>query len=293
MELDVVKDAAAWGDLAAAAPLSQSWVYGAAAEALGARVHRYSKQGGACVQCLERRIGPLRILYAPSGIWGKADGGPMVREILRKRSGLALGVAPAFQGVRLGAVPEIALCNPALPRPKSWRNAVSRAERQRLYVMDHTGCPDWLWQGQVRMARARRYIGLPRRWIDTMEQVVPGTVRSLGAYLDGVPVAGITVLRHGGRWTYQIGWNDVAGRRAGAHNLLLEVAMRRASDAGVQLFDLGMASPDTPGMRRFKLSCGAVTEPAQAIRLIRKARVKAVSKSGLRLLLDSRRHPFN
>lgn len=280
MDLECVRDAAAWSNLTATAPFCQSWAYGAAAEQLGARVHRYAVHGGdVAIQCLERRFGPVGVLYAPGGVWGLDDGDAVLRAALAREPGPAVCVAPATRGLRLGRTPDIALCDPTRPRPKRWRNGVARARRQRLHIMDHSGCPDWLWRGQVQLARTRRFVGLPRRWIDAIERVCPGTVRSLGAYKDGVPVAGITILRHGSRWTYQIGWSDPAGRRAGAHPMLLEIMMCRAQEAGVRWFDLGMASPENAGLRSFKLSCGAHIVPAETVRLVGKGRRLQISRA--------------
>ncbi|WP_216644251.1 GNAT family N-acetyltransferase [Palleronia sp. THAF1] len=212
----------------------------------------------------------MRFLYSPNGVWQGDDA--VLRAIIAGFSKPTICVAPASSGLRLGTTPEIAICDPSAPRPKPWRNAVARAERSGLCIMDHGGCPDWLWRGQVRQARARRYMGLPRRWLIAMERATPGTVRSLAAYQGGDPVAGITMLRHGRRWTYQIGWTSAEGRRLGAHNLLLDIAMRRAAEAGVQVFDLGMAPTSMPGLRRFKQSCGALIEPARVVRLVRRDR---------------------
>ena len=272
MEVVPIFDQGVWQDATADASFSQSWAYGAVAEGFGARVHRFVLvQDGSrigAIQALSRGIGRCRVLYAPGGIHcvGAVDPPDTSRAVLRACPGHRVVVAPGPLGLPVGSVPDTAICDLTRRRPKAWRNAVARAERQGLFVMEHAGCPDWLWARHRDHGRARRYRGLPRSWLSLVEQRFSGTVRTFAAYADGTPVAGIVVLRQGRRWTYQIGWAGAEGRRTGGHNLLLECAMIQAAEHGGVRFDLGVAPVSAPGLRRFKLSCGADIVPGQRIR---------------------------
>ena len=274
MELVPVSDPTVWRALTDDAPFVQSWCYGAVAEAFGAEVLRFDcRRDGesvAAVQCLSRRMGPVRFLYAPGGVHalGDVSDGLALSQIMRACPGHAIAVAPGSVGLRVGTVSDSATVDLCAPRPKAWRNAVARAGRKDLFVMEHAGCPDWLWARHRAHGRTRRFRGLPLRWLQEVERLRPGTVRTFAAYHGGAPVAGIVVLRQSGRWTYLIGWSGQAGRQRGAHNLLLDRAMTLAADAGARRMDLGVASVATPGLRRFKLSCGARIVTGTAIRAI-------------------------
>jgi lipid II:glycine glycyltransferase (peptidoglycan interpeptide bridge formation enzyme) len=64
-------------------------------------------------------------------------------------------------------------------------------------------------------------------------------------------------LIHGQTATYHIGWQDEAGRDAGAHPLLLWRAMGMLAERGVRWLDLGgVDTGPGAGIARFKLGTG-------------------------------------
>jgi len=79
-------------------------------------------------------------------------------------------------------------------------------------------------------------------------------VAALGA---GQPVASALLLGHGRQATYQIGWSNDAGRKAGAMRLVLWRAIGALRERGFTALDLGGINPDTaPGVTEFKLNTG-------------------------------------
>lgn len=74
---------------------------------------------------------------------------------------------------------------------------------------------------------------------------------------DGLPVAGILLLRHGALATYYVGWTSDEGRRCRAHNVLPWRGMMKLRHLDVTWLDLGgINGASTLGVARFKLGVG-------------------------------------
>jgi hypothetical protein len=144
---------------------------------------------------------------------------------------------------------------------KNWRNALARAERAGMdIVWDDPGASlDDLVARYDADRRERRYPGPSPRIVRALGRVFLAAKKaSLGwAMLDNRPVAAILILHHGTSATYQIGWCDAEGRRAGAHNLLLFRAIARLQERGITDLDLGGVEDDSAkGVSDFKDGLG-------------------------------------
>lgn len=142
-----------------------------------------------------------------------------------------------------------------------WRNALIRAEAAPLRVTATSLRPDkdhWLLRAETAQARARRYRRLPGAFTIAWAATRPTDTLLLEAHGASGPVAGMLFLRHGSVATYHIGCTTAAGRKTGAHNLLMWAGIEHLAATGVTRLDLdGIDTDTTPGLARFKLSTGA------------------------------------
>ncbi|HYD70524.1 GNAT family N-acetyltransferase, partial [Azospirillum sp.] len=124
----------------------------------------------------------------------------------------------------------------------------------------------WLAKQEHEQAQTKRYREMSGRLAVRLRNALykaDGVL--LAAALDGTtPVAAALLLGHGHAATYQIGWSNEAGRKAGAMRLVLWRAIGTLRERGFTALDLGGINPDTaPGVTEFKLNTGgAVYESA-------------------------------
>lgn len=142
-----------------------------------------------------------------------------------------------------------------------WRNRLRRAEAAGLTLRSGpmpARADHWLFRNEAVARRAKGYRGLPAAALCSLAAIRPEALRLFAATLDGRPVAGIAVLRHGAGASYQVGWAGPTGRAHNAHNLLLWEAMRWLAGIGVATLDLGPCDArSAPGLARFKRGTGA------------------------------------
>ncbi len=266
-----------WDRWTAAAPFEHSWAYGAAAAAFGAHVVRArilsegTVRGAAQIICRGAagfRIGcAVRVIH-----WLGAPLAGAEAALARALPGLGPVVLAGGSGIALSGprtFARLALDRDLVPAmQQKWRNRLHFAERQVIFVLTERGCPGWLVRAEAAQRRRKRYAALPARWMAALSREVPGSVETWGAYRDGQPIAGITLIRHGGGLTYHLGWSDAAGRAASAHHLLLARAFEAAKAAGATFADLGVIDPVAlPGLTRFKLGAGASAMASPPLRL--------------------------
>ncbi len=164
----------------------------------------------------------------------------------------------------------------------SARTAVRKAERSGLDVeVGHEGSliPVFsdLYQKSIERWAARQHEPLwLSRWRVT-RATSPGMLRLVAqkfgqdfsiwvARSQGVPVAAIIVLRHGGFAKYWRGAMDMAlANPVRANDLLHRLAIEEACRDGYQHYDMGMSSPGSP-LAGFKQKLGAVPEPTWVLR---------------------------
>ena len=144
-----------------------------------------------------------------------------------------------------------------------WRNRLRSAEKARVELRpigrrlrDYR----WLLEEEDAQKKANRYFGPPTTLIPAYRRAAGDkrALRIMGAFDGGEePIAAMLFLRHGRRATYQIGWSSEAGRRLGAHNLLLWDAIAAFKRDGARRLDLGEADTRSgAGLARFKLGAG-------------------------------------
>ena len=143
---------------------------------------------------------------------------------------------------------------------QKWRNRLRRAEAAGLTLRHDawTGAPHWLIAHEVAQRDQRRYAALPVPIVAAIARETPGCARIVEAWEGTSPIAGMLILRHGARATYQVGWTSERGRALNAHCLTLFEAARWLADHGHRLLELGPIETErNPGLARFKLGTGA------------------------------------
>ncbi len=258
-----------WEAAIGGAPLQQHWDYGAVAFRMGATVRRAEVLGpGGCVwylQCILRRVGPLRIGWHPM-----ASDGSLAAALSLRREGPLLWLSGNEGRLRMARGHERAVIDLTVPDLRAeltgkWRNRLSVAERRRVTVCESPDIPVWLRSAERDQQKRARYRNLSARWIDTWIRRAAGGTLTLIAGPPDAPVAATTFLLHGSSATYLMGWTGDEGRRLSAHNLLLWTAMERLARRGMSSLDLGRIDPKTPGLNHFKCGTGATIRQASAL----------------------------
>ena len=145
---------------------------------------------------------------------------------------------------------------------QKWRNRLAAAERtDGLKALKNGVKPAqylWLLEEEARQQKGKGYRGLPPAFTPAYaEKGGKGAMTIFRADLDRRRVAAMLFLRHGDVATYHIGWSNEAGRKVGAHNLVLWRAIVGLQAAGVRMLDLGGVNTATgAGVARFKLGAG-------------------------------------
>jgi hypothetical protein len=262
---------------AGSAPLQQSWNYGVAMAALGAKVRRgvvrLRCRDLALVQVLERR-GIRLISRGP--MWLEPVDAVQKRTILRAlaRHGGVTMATPGQAMSGCGMVPLItprhhALWDltPGIPALRaglsaSWRGHLAQAERRSLPIRQAgSDALDRLIAAEAARRKLRCYRALPGAFV----RVWPAAYRQVWEWRDGQQIgAGMVFLRHGEWATYQMAWTSNAGRSVFAHGPMLWQAAVALRADGVRMLDLGDVSLSNPGLADFKTGTGATVVPLGA-----------------------------
>lgn len=144
----------------------------------------------------------------------------------------------------------------------NWRNKLNKSERAGLTLhWDNTGrLVPWLLGHYAADKAARGYPGpspqllahLTREMSQTHDMIVGQAVSP-----EGLPIAGVMLVRHGRSATYLVGWSDDAGRDSAAHHLLLWQGANMLKEKGVMELDLGGINDDSAqGVKIFKEGMG-------------------------------------
>ena len=155
---------------------------------------------------------------------------------------------------------------------RDWRQRLKGAEKAGLILdldPEAKNLP-WLAKQEHDQAQAKHYREMSGRLSVRLRNALhkaDGVV--LAAALDGTtPVAAALLLGHGHAATYQIGWSNEAGKKAGAMRLVLWRAIGHLRERGFRWLDLGGINPDTaPGVTEFKLGTGG--EASESVGLFR------------------------
>ncbi|MHA6287770.1 lipid II:glycine glycyltransferase FemX [Maricaulis sp. CAU 1757] len=143
-----------------------------------------------------------------------------------------------------------------------WRNQLASAERSSLSVQRNGSKPAqyrWLLQTEDGQRVSKGYQATPTELIPAFVEAKNerDSLLILRADEGREKVAAMLFLVHGAAATYHLGWNSAAGRKSGAHNLLLWHAMKALKERGVKSLDLGgVNTAHGAGIARFKLATG-------------------------------------
>lgn len=289
MQLQLDLDRARWDQALKGVPaaLQQDWAYGEALERLGARVIRaaVSDEGRliALAQITTRKIGfVLNFAVALRGpVWLEAMKPDQKREIIRliKRGvGLsrprAILVSPdqseplaGFSRVMTGYSTVILDLKQDLDALRAsfdgkWRNRLVAAEKSGMKLAVNGSKPAqyrWLLATEEGQRKERGYRATPASLVPEFVDAKSDrdALLILRADQGREKIAAMMFLIHGCAATYHIGWNSEAGRKLGAHNLLLWQALDMLKARGVRQLDLGgVETVKSPGLARFKIGTG-------------------------------------
>ena len=141
-----------------------------------------------------------------------------------------------------------------------WRNQLKAAEKRRILVTRWplTADPNCnVLETESAQAKQRGYANWPAALTAAFAAAAPQQTHLFEAIHRGKNVAHMLFLTHGQTATYHIGHITEAGKRIGAHNLLLWQASLKLAEMRCRTLDLGLLHAATPDLNRFKLRCGA------------------------------------
>lgn len=258
-------DPAEWAALFAASPdqpMAQSWEYGQAMAALGARVRRFVWRD-TCAQVLERR-GLRLVNRGPLG----AQAGPMLGRLARHWGALVATTEHGLSG--FGRLPLITPRYHAHWRVDQgesllraglsgkWRNRLVRAEDRVLRITQGGAQSiETLLTHEATQRQERHYRTLPAAFVAAW----PGEKLMLEWREGGTMQAGMLFLRHGDWASYHVGWASGRAREVFAHGPMLMKAATILAGRGISQIDLGTVDSANPGLAHFKCGTGAVLRP--------------------------------
>jgi hypothetical protein len=266
-------------------PCAQSAGFARALAALGTgTVPLAFRDGGRTVgHALAIRRG-ARLLVSRGPVWA-AEAQPAERcaalTALRRAGGRLTVLNPEQADPALGRAGFLRVLTPATVAdwglaagPAALRAGLHQKWRNRLKAGEATGWTvarrpmpadpaHWLLARDAGQAQARGYRAWPPALVAAWVTANPGTAWLwTAAEGRGDPVAGLLVLRHGDRATWQTAWADKDARAGHAMPLLLWRAAEWLAGQGVRCLDLGtIDTVQAAGLARFKLGTGAVARP--------------------------------
>lgn len=291
MRLDPDIDRITWDIVLASRPaaLQQDWSYGAALKTLGTGVRRVGILDGntliGLAQFTARRVGGVvnMALCTRGPVWledvdpaGKAAacralkrglglGWPRVTlftpdETTADGMGRMSRVMTGYSTVLLDLTQDSDTLRAGLEQ--KWRNRLNAAEKSGLKVQQNgikTAQYRWLLDTEEGQRAARGYRAAPSRLVPAYAEARGDRDSLLILRTDEgrTKTAAMLFLVHGCAATYHMGWADEAGRRSGAHSLLLWTAMEMLKSRGVRQLDLGgVNTVSGAGIARFKIGTG-------------------------------------
>ena len=255
-------------------PLTQSEAFERTCNMLEISTTRIASGAGTCLVQTRKLplIGAFHLVSRGPVGGDSASFQDLLREVRGQLKGPLVVNAPAeaqqIGGLKIAAGAELAVTDliaPALMRSRlhqKWRNQLKKAEASQLVVTDQPldrARHNWFLDAEAAQQRANGYKSYPTHFLLAYAAANKGQSRLYSALLDGRPVAGMLVLKHGQMATYQAGVTTPEGRAHCAHNLLLWNIMCDLQKHRVERLDLGRGDL-SPGLRRFKLGSGAETE---------------------------------
>lgn len=147
---------------------------------------------------------------------------------------------------------------------KKWRNALSRAEKNELEIVEGSGIEEYRIFRQMYQEMLRRKAFETTVSVEQFEQIheaLPNNHRmqTLICRKAGVPVAGIVSSAMGDSAIYLLGATSDKGLTANGGYLLQWAWIQRLKERGVRWYDLGGIDPEhNPGVYHFKRGLSGV-----------------------------------
>jgi hypothetical protein len=291
MDIDLHPDRETWDAVLRDQPtaLQQDWAYGSALEQIGAQVIRATcRDAGrlvALAQITARKIGfVLSLAVCTRGpVWvGDVDDATKAATYRALKSKIQLSMPRAvmftpdevaktgtkglsrvmtgFSTVLLDLEQEPDALRKAFHG--KWRNRLVAAEKSDLTIRQNGSKPAqyrWLLDTEEGQRTSRGYRATPSDMVPAFVDARGdrNAVLILRADLGREKTAAMMFLVHGARATYHMGWSNEAGRKLGAHNLILWNAFPELRNRGVRQLDLGGVNTTTgAGIARFKIGTG-------------------------------------
>jgi len=150
------------------------------------------------------------------------------------------------------------------------RRGIRKAEAAGLQV-DFSNSSEAMQTFYALHCRTRRRHGLPPqpfRFFENIQRYIldAGQGFVATARLKDQPLAAAVFFSHGRRALYKFGASDHAFQQLRPNNLMMWAAMRHCAMRGVSALHLGRTSLSNEGLRRFKISLGALEETVQYCR---------------------------
>lgn len=257
-----------------ALPLNQSEAFQRTCDKVGLPVERITNELGTCLVQSRKLpvLGQFHLLSRGPILEDPAKLPEFVNQVRGRLSGAMvvnagdgapdIGGLKIAQGAKLAIVDLVNADEMRTRLHQKWRNQLKKAERAGLTIIDQplSAMPhSWFLRAEAAQQKARRYKSYPTGFLLAYATANKGQARLYSAMMNGEPIAGILVLKHGRMATYQAGVTTPEGRRHCAHNLLLWRAMSDLQRKRFIQLDLGRADL-SEGLRRFKLGTGARVE---------------------------------
>lgn len=124
----------------------------------------------------------------------------------------------------------------------TFRNRLRHAQRMAatVRIADDAETYDWMVARHLENMREKGFRAASAQFLHTLRASLPeGAVTVFQLLDDGVPVAGMSVVRFGTECEYHVGWFGTAGRRLNPGNTLMWAIIREMKQRGCTRFDLG------------------------------------------------------
>lgn len=141
----------------------------------------------------------------------------------------------------------------------TFRNRTRVAEKAgaEFRIADDAETYEWMIARHLENMKAKDFSAAGPTMLRAIREASPHNVTVFQLIHDGVPVAGMSVVRFGQVAEYHIGWFGPKGRKLNAGNFLMWHLMRELKRRGVKSFDVG-GMKDGDGYSRFKRTMNPV-----------------------------------
>jgi lipid II:glycine glycyltransferase (peptidoglycan interpeptide bridge formation enzyme) len=123
----------------------------------------------------------------------------------------------------------------------TFRNRTRAAEKAgaEVRIADDAATYDWMIARHLENMKAKNFLAAGPEMLRGLRAAAPGNVLVFQLLREGMPVAGMSVVRFGNTAEYHIGWFGPEGRKVNAGNFLMWNVMREMKRRGAKSFDVG------------------------------------------------------